>query len=161
MRLQPLRIEKIKAAQGFSIIEVMIAICVLSIGLLGMTALQTSAVKNNRTGNTYSQASALARSQMEILKNGDISDSDDLLNPAAFPTTTSHPDNPLDENGQPGGIYNVSWTVDNYMEDTTDDGIGDTASDFARTITITVTFPFAGDGTRQVTLTSIITGGGV
>ena len=161
MRFKTFFTEKIKETKGFSMIDVMIAICVLSIGLLGLASMQTSASRNNRTGNTYSQASALARSQMEILKNGDINDSSDPLNPATFPTTTSHPDNPLDENGNPGGIYNVSWTVDNYMEDTTGDGIGNTASQYARTITVTVTFPFVSDGTRKVTLTSVTSGGGI
>ena len=98
---------------------------------------------------------------MELIKNGDIEDTADILNPAVFPTTTNDPDNPLDENGQPGGIYNRSWTVDNFMEDTDGDGAGDTASDFARTVTVTITFPFIGDNMRQVSLTSVIAGGGL
>lgn len=147
--------------RGFSIIEVLIGMCILSIGLLAVAAMQTSAVRNNRTGNTYTQANALARDQMELIKNGDMADTAGILNPAAFPTTTNDPDNPLDENGLTGGIYSRSWTVDDYMEDTDNDGIGDTASAFARTVTVTVTFPFVGDGTRQVTLTSVTAGGGL
>ena len=150
-----------RSDRGFTLIEVMISMGILSIGLLAVALMQTSVVRNNKTGNTFTQATTLAQAQMEILKNGDISDDDDLLNPAAFPTTTNDPDNPLDENGQPGGIYNRSWTIDNYMEDTDDDGVGDTASPFARTVTVTVSFPFVGDGTRQVTLTSVTTGDGL
>jgi Tfp pilus assembly protein PilV len=148
-------------------IEVVIAMGVLSIGMMGMAAMQTAVVKNNKVGNTYSQASTLARSQMELLKNGDITDTNDLLNPAVLPTTTSHPDNPVDENGQPGGIYNVFWTVDTYIVDTNNNGIldaADTISEFARTITVTVTFNTAGNdpnNARQVRLTSVTTGGGI
>lgn len=150
-----------RSNEGFTLIEVMISMGILSIGLLAVALMQTSVVRNNKTGNTYTQATALAQAQMEILKNGDISDDDGILNPAAFPATISDPDNPLDENGQPGGIYNRSWTIDEYLEDTDDDGVGDTASPFARTVSVTVTFPFAGGGTRQVTLTSVTTGGGL
>lgn len=154
-------ISDFKNIRGFSIIEVLIGMCILSIGLLAVAAMQTSAVRNNKTGNTYSQANALAQAQMELIKNEDITDTAGILNPATFPSTTNDPDNPLDENGQPGGIYTRSWTINDYMEDTDDDGIGDTASPFARTVTVNVTFPFVGSGTRQVTLTSVTAGGGL
>lgn len=164
MKLKTYLRKTIKETGGFSLIEVVIAMGILSIGMLGMAAMQTAVVKNNKFGNTYSQASTLARSQMENLKNGDIADTNDLLNPAAFPTTTSNPNNPVDENGQPGGIYNVFWTVDNYLVDTDNDGTGDTASTFARTITVTVAFNTAGNSIpnrRQVRLTSVTAGGGI
>lgn len=147
--------------RGFSLIEVLIGISILSIGLLAVAVMQTAAVRNNRTGNTYTQATALARAQMELIKNGDMADTAGILNPPAFPSTTNDPNNPLDENGQPGGIYNRSWTVDNYMEDTDGDGTADTASSFGRTVTVTVTFPFVGSGTRQVSFTSVTAGGGL
>lgn len=151
----------LKDQNGLNLIEVMMGICILSIGLLAVAAMQTSVVRNNKTGNTYSQASALARAEMERIKNGNIMDAASILNPAAFPTTTFDPNNPLDENGDPGGIYNLSWTVDQYLEDTDTDGVGDTPSAFGRTVTVTVTFPFAGDAMRQVTLTSLVAGGGI
>lgn len=157
-----------RSNRGFTLIEVMISMGILSIGILAVALMQTSVVRNNKTGNTYTQATALAQAQMETLKNGDISDDDDLLNPAALDdtdpdseATTNDPGNPLDENGNTGGIYNRSWTIGNYLEDTDDDGVGDTVSPFARTVTVAVTFPFAGRGTRQVTLTSVTTGGGL
>jgi hypothetical protein len=98
---------------------------------------------------------------MEVIKNGDIEDTSSVLNPSVFPTTTDDPDNPIDENGDPGGIYNRSWTVDSFLEDTDDDGVGDTASDYGRTVTVTVTFPLFGNDTRQVSLTSVIAGAGL
>ncbi len=141
------------------------AIAILSIGLLGVAAMQISAVNNNKTGNTYTQAAALARAQMETIKNGNISSSTDILNPAALGTTTLDPNNPMDENEIAGGIYNRSWTIDNYYEDTDDSGdidpALDTASLSARTVTVTVSFPFVGRGTRSVSLRSVITGGGL
>lgn len=102
-----------KNMKGFTIIEVLISMGLMSIGLLAVAAMQISAVRNNKTGNTYTQAAALARAQMELIKNGDINDITDPLNPNTFPGTniTNDPNNPVDENGQAGGIYNLSWTI--------------------------------------------------
>lgn len=141
--------------KGFSIIEVLIGMSILSIGLLAVAAMQISAVRNNKTGNTFTQATTLAQAQMETIKNGDISDSSDTLNPSTLPTTTSDPNNPIDENGDAGGIYTRTWTVDEYLDADGKD------SDDARTVTVTVSFPFAGRGTRQVSITSVVAGGGL
>lgn len=46
--------------QGFSLLEVMIAILVLSIGLLGMAGLQLNAMKFNQTATVRSHATFLA-----------------------------------------------------------------------------------------------------
>jgi type IV pilus assembly protein PilV len=146
---------------GFTLIEVIMAMGVMSVGLLAVGAMQLSAVRNNRTGNTYTQATALAQAQMELIKNGDIDDSADILNPDTFPTTTADPDNPIDENGLAGGIYTRSWTIDTYSADTDGDGVGDTTSSYGRTVTVTVSFPFVGSGTRTVTLSSVTTGDGL
>ena len=154
-------IKILKDQSGLNLIEVMVGICILSVGLLGVAAMQTSVVRNNKTGNTFSQANALACTQLEQIKNGDIMAAADILNPAVLPTTTSNPNNPVDENGDPGGIYNVSWTVAQYLEDTDGDGVVDTPSAFGRTVTVTVSFPFAGDGMRQVEFTSVVAGGGI
>ncbi|MGE5255049.1 MAG: hypothetical protein ACM3KE_00150 [Hyphomicrobiales bacterium] len=60
----------------------------------------------------------LAKAQLENLKNQDV----DLL---AAGGPYQDPNNPVNANGQPGGIYNRSWTIDNL-------GTG------ARRITVTV-----------------------
>lgn len=46
--------------RGFSMIEVMVAVLVLSIGLLGMAALQAATLRNNQSANYRTQASNLA-----------------------------------------------------------------------------------------------------
>ncbi|BBO80103.1 hypothetical protein DSCO28_06690 [Desulfosarcina ovata subsp. sediminis] len=149
------------STNGFTLIEVLLAMCVLSIGLLAVAAMQISAVRNNKTGNTYTQATALAQAQMELIKNSDIDDDSGFLNPSSLPTTTSDPNNPLDENGNSGGIYTRTWTVEAYQVDSDGNGTPDTDSDYARTVTVTVSFPFVGSGTKQVSLTAITAGGGL
>ena len=62
--------------------------------------------KNNTTANIMTQATMLARAQMEQLENSDIDTSADL----AMGTHTD-PNNPIDETGAAGGIYTRTWTV--------------------------------------------------
>ena len=49
-----------RSEQGFTLIEVMIALLVLSIGLLGLAGLQVTALQNNQSAFMRSQATALA-----------------------------------------------------------------------------------------------------
>jgi type IV pilus assembly protein PilV len=50
----------IEPPRGFSLLEVLVAIVVLSIGLLGMAALQSYSIKNNQSAAFRSQAMNLA-----------------------------------------------------------------------------------------------------
>lgn len=149
-----------KDTKGFSLIEVIMAMGILSVGLLAVAAMQISTVRNNRTGNTYTQATALARSQMEVIKNGDITSGTDILS-GVLSTEIFDPGNPMDENEAPGGIYTRSWTLSPYLVDTDGDGIVDAPSAFARRVRVDVSFPFVGRGTRTVTLIGVVTGGGL
>lgn len=55
-------------ACGFSLIEVMIAVLVLSIGLLGMAALQGLSLQNNRNANYRSQATNLSYELIDSMR---------------------------------------------------------------------------------------------
>ena len=71
--------------QGFTLIEILVAIGIFSIGILAIAQLQLWNIKNNTTGNITTMATMLARQQMETLKNeADIttlSSGSDLNNP--------------------------------------------------------------------------------
>jgi len=58
----------LQQATGFSLIEVLVAILVSAIGLLGVAALQTSALKNNQSALQRSQATTLAYSMMDAMR---------------------------------------------------------------------------------------------
>ncbi len=51
---------KRKANKGFTLLEVMIAVFVLAVGLLGIAALQMTGVKNNHTASIRTQTTQLA-----------------------------------------------------------------------------------------------------
>lgn len=54
---------------GSSLIEVMVALFVLAIGLLGMVSMQTKSMQYNQTAYTYSQAAYLATDMAERIRN--------------------------------------------------------------------------------------------
>jgi len=53
---------------GFALLEVLISVLVFAIGLLGMAALQTIAIKNNNSAYMRSQASILASDIMDRMR---------------------------------------------------------------------------------------------
>lgn len=60
-------------ASGFSLIEVLVALVVLSLGLLGMVGMQATALQNNREARLQSVAVDLARELAEMMRgNKDI-----------------------------------------------------------------------------------------
>ncbi len=97
--------KKLAETKGFSLIELLIALSLLAIGMLAAASMQYSAVRNNTQGNVSTQASMLAKAQIEMLKNQDIDST--VLDPGDY-----NDPSPIDENGNPGGIYNRSWRID-------------------------------------------------
>jgi len=123
--------------RGFSLIEIVLAVGVFSIGILAVAQLQMGNVRNNRTGNITTSATLLARQQMETLKA------------AADVTTLSDdadPNNPIGADGNPGGIYTRTWAVSNPLGGST-----------SRQLTVTVSWNRRGQN-RSVVLTSITRG---
>ena len=55
-------------SQGFTLIEVLIAIIILSVGLLGMASLTAGIINGNRFSNDMSTATTLAQDKMEDLR---------------------------------------------------------------------------------------------
>ena len=121
---------------GFSLIEMMIAMAILSLAMLAAATMQLGSIRNNASGNTVTQASMLAKAQMEVLKNTpdieDIADGDEFN---------------IDADGQPGGIYNRSWRVVNRGAN-------------ARRITVTVEWIKRGKS-RSIVISSNTRGNGV
>lgn len=121
---------------GFSLIEILIAMAILALAMLAAASMQFSSIRNNASGNMVTQANMLAKAQMEVLKNT-----------ADITTLADGVENNIDADGQPGGIYNRSWTVAN---------MGTTA----RRITVTVQWSRRGRS-RSIMLSSNTRGNGV
>ena len=130
----------LRGSSGFSFIELLIAMGILSMGMLAAVSMHFGSARNNTKGNIYTQANMLAKTQLENLKNQDV----DLLVPGG---PVQDPNNPVNAEGQPGGIYNRSWTIDNLGAE-------------ARRITVTVQWNRGGKA-GSVVLSSNSKGSGV
>lgn len=132
----------LQTKNGFTLIEVLIAIAVFSVGVLAVATMQISNTKNNTTANIMTQATMLARAQIEQLKNEDIATSADL-------TMGDHsdPNNPINASGNAGGIFTRTWTV----------SAGPGAD--SREVEVTVNWNRRGQN-RDVVLTTITRGNG-
>ncbi len=93
------RISMRKKEQGFTIVEVMIALSIFSIGILGVAAMQTSSVTGNASAMGYTEGSTWAMDQVESLMNLPY-------NHANLATTCS----PCSRTS-PDGVYTIDWTV--------------------------------------------------
>ena len=124
---------------GFTLIEVLVSLAIFSIGILAVASMQYWSVRNTTAGNILTQATNLARAQMEDMKNA-----------TNITTLTNGSDatNPIDEDGNPGGIYTRSWVVTNPF--------GGSAS---RQIQVSVSWSRLGQN-RSVVLTTISRGNG-
>ncbi len=61
-------LESVRPVQGFTLLEVMICLFILAGGMLGMTAMQTEALKYNHTAFTESQAQFLVNDMVERIR---------------------------------------------------------------------------------------------
>ncbi len=102
----------VKDKRGFSLLEVLIAICLLSIGILGLVTLQSRSIRGNDLGNRTTQAVALAQDQVEQL----ITSASGGNFPLSIPNPNPFPDanNPIDETGTggSGGIFTRAWEIE-------------------------------------------------
>ena len=107
--------------RGFTLIEVLVAMVILSIGIIALTSMQTAGIKGNSTANILTTGGTWAADSVERIFAMDY---DDLKNA----TSTS-----VD------GHYSTNWQVTN-----------NTPLPNTKTVTITVTSSDGGDQRRVV-----------
>jgi type IV pilus assembly protein PilV len=127
-----------KNAEGFGIIEVLIAIFLLAIGIFGLVSLQSRGIRGNDLGNRTSQAIGLAQDKVEQLINDN----------ASGQTLTAGTDNDVDETGSAGGIFTRNWQIQN-----------NTPVNNADTVTVTVTWNDVA-GQHTVTMDGVVSSDG-
>ena len=95
-----------KLSAGFTIIEVMVAMAIMSIGVLSMGVAQISAIRLSSTSSHLSQAMYLAEEQMEIFHSMPFN--------ATFQIAAANvpdPTNPLIPVIGDSSAYNRTWTI--------------------------------------------------
>lgn len=117
-----LHAKTVETDKGFTLIEVLISLAILSIGILAVASLQVSASLQTRNSLEITEACAIASYQMEVL----------MQMPFANVTTTPSYSIPTGRFSIPTNQYNIQWTV--TMIDLNGDGIAE-----ARSVDLTVT----------------------
>lgn len=90
------------ADTGYSLIEVLIAMAIFSVGILAVATMILSTTENTSGGNFLTQATMLARDKIEELKR--IKD---------VATLADGVEDNIDDSGNPGGIYRREWDISN------------------------------------------------
>ena len=129
-----------KRTDGFTLLEVLIAVSIFALGILAVASMQLTSIKGNAFGNEMTAATFLAQAQLERMKS--VADVSTLA--------TGGDANPIDENENSpagGAIYNRIWTV----------AAGPSAG--SRQITVTVNWS-SGLGAHSVILRTITRGNG-
>lgn len=91
-----------KKPKGFSLIEVLIALVILSIALLALAGLMVQTTRNNSFGNHMTEASTFAQDMLERLSARPIKD----ITSGADDVTGL-----TDTKSSTGQAYHRSWTV--------------------------------------------------
>ena len=99
---------KRKGESGFTILEVLIAVSILSVGMLAVATMQVSAIRGNHFSDNTTLALALAEQKMEELMGMSYTDGD--------LTNGQHQENNVDDTGTPdaGGYYKRIWNVTDH-----------------------------------------------
>jgi Tfp pilus assembly protein PilV len=132
---QPIQIPE-KNNHGYSIIEAMIALGILSIGLLAIISMQLSSNSNARKSGDTTEAISIGTEELERLMTYSYTD---LQNPVINP-------NPGEQNVGSGNRFTTTWSVT---------APGNPAPNTV-TITVNVSWdPSSGGGRQTITLTSV------
>ena len=118
---------------GFTLLEVLVAIIVLSVAMLGMASLTGSIVRSSELACQISSATTLAQDKIEALKN------------TAYSTLSGSVESGLDSDGSTGGIFGRVTTVSN-------------GEAYSNTKTITVTVGWNWMSTPQSVVVKTIVG---
>ena len=105
--------------QGFTLIEIMIAMVIFVVGMLSVAAMQTSATKGNNTANRSTRAFTWCSDRMEVLMGlpydddsldeGEHSEDNDDFTQASDGIDNDY-DGQIDEAGE-SGVVTITWNV--------------------------------------------------
>ena len=123
--------KKIHLQSGFTLLEVMMALLILSVALLGLASLSSTVIQNNSYSNNYTTATLLAQDKLEELLNRafthvDLEDANTANNTTAdfFSTVVfDSQDTQVDETGTAGaagGVFTRTvniWPVSSTRKD--------------------------------------------
>jgi len=109
-------IKFIRGNTGFTLMEVLIAVTIFSIGILGVAALQSGSIRGNTTARGVTDIAVIATDRLEMLRslpyNDDALSEDD--SPFVLAQATDRVDNDYDgeiDEGNETGPLTIQYTV--------------------------------------------------
>lgn len=112
-------LNKIKNEKGFSLVELLVAITVLAIGLLGVAGLQGSTIRRNVAAMRNTEAVALLEDEIENIRNTPFGNIDsaagtDLVTDTIFTRTVTVQDGVPIVGSTKTITVQVSWSDSGY-----------------------------------------------
>ncbi|MGA1825712.1 MAG: type IV pilus modification PilV family protein [bacterium] len=133
-----------RAQRGYTLLEVLLASFILSMGLLTMAHVQISSMRGNNKSAHYTSATILAENKIEEIKKeikkGNFSDLAAMIKPD---------DSPIDSEGVAGrtqSIFTRTCEVENYPTDSPKN---------LKKITVTVSWP-EHDKTHDISFSTVV-----
>jgi prepilin-type N-terminal cleavage/methylation domain-containing protein len=110
---KPMKIKGMKSQRGFTTLELLIAISILTVGLLGVASMQVSGIRGNYFSAHTTMSLTLAEEKMEELlaltyTHADLQDSELGNNSDLTTTATLDHDETVND---PGGSFHRIWNV--------------------------------------------------
>ena len=142
--MEPTTTRASRAAGGFTLIEVMIVIVILTFGLLSLAAMQIQAMKGSDRGRHATNAAAIAENKMELLQQdawASIGVTGGFIPDPVDPIETNIVQ--LDDGTSVERSYSVSYQVT------------DLQATFTRAIDVQVSWTERNGEARSITLSSI------
>lgn len=104
---------------GMTLIEVMVAMGILAVGLLGLLAIQVEAMQSGRTGRHVTEAARIARDRMETFQrldwgDADLQDTGGWAGPDTVDNTVTLPDGSTVTEQS----FEVEWRIEDHATNT-------------------------------------------
>lgn len=130
--IQDHRQRLVKSQNGFTLLEVLVAIVILTIGLLGTAGLTTGVIRGNHYSKNITSATAAAQTQLESIKSSGYANA----------TTTNFPSDAVSMGGM---TFTRTTTVTNSSP----------AANM-KTVSVTVSWTESNNTSRSVNLQTIL-----